>query len=455
MKILLTSCAFALCLSAASGLTFASVHEKEGGDISTSSSRAIRYAAKNMEELRQYLAPASENDSVGFDCDNTLLKACYPSFPGVYDYELLREFKDTLWAMAGDAAKEQGLYPIHIDSKDFSSFCWSKLCRLSELKEYSLVEGELPALINSLQQVVDTFICTGLNPEREKYNALTRFGIDFSKSFPLEHKAYSLFVDDFTGTMPGWLYAQQKAKALVNMVLASNEERALTQKGPLETLYYIDNHLGTLDEIAKGFNFEATGVNLVLIHWQAHALALHSLHERGEFIPFFMEGFRKLLEVTAQRVTPSAFPRSSLQFSYSNLKTSQGSFGSHDRRRQVLDDEDTGVVISSPSTAPTKPTPISIDLRASTSAFGMNLIGLDYSSGDEDLSGDEETFLSAPVIQHVDASSIPSVVPSGEKNRVALRCSSEALDPVSAGNQGQTFLKTSQTNLVGSGEFRS
>lgn len=453
MKILLTSCAFALCLSVVSAPTFASVHEKEGGDSSTSSSRAIRYEAKNTEELRQHLISVSKNDIVGFDCDNTLLKACYPSFTGVYDYELLREFKDTFWVMAGDAAKEQGLYPVHLDSKDFADFCWSKLYGVSEKKEYSLVEDELPALINSLQQVVDTFICTGLRPEREKHSALTSLGIDFSKSYPVEHNAYPLFVGDYGGKMSGWLYAQQKAGSLANMVLASNKERALTQKGPLETLYYVDNHLGTLDEIARGFNFESTGVRLILIHTQSHALSLHALHERGEFIPPFMEGLRKLIEATSPKVTPSLYPKSSLQFSYSNLRTSQGSFGSSDRRRQVLDDADTDLVISAPSTVPSNPT--SIDLRASSSPFGMTLSGLDYTSGDEDVSGDEETFLSAPVIQQVDSSSIPSVTLPVEKNRIALRCSSEALDVVSGESQGHAFLKTSQSNLVGSGEFRS
>ncbi|MFN7365950.1 MAG: hypothetical protein ACK5TR_08445 [Alphaproteobacteria bacterium] len=451
MKILMTSCALALSLCLISTPNFASFYEKEEGGV-PSHGRLMRHEAKNMSELRHHLSGVCSEDVVGFDCDNTLVKAFLVDHPHLYDYEMMREFKESLWRDAGEAAKLKGLVSEESDSTKFADYCWRVIKQKKSQMAFALVDTDLPVLAQELQQQADTFICTGIPPERKKLEALQAFGLDFSEKYSFSHRAYFLFVEDYRGKMPGWLYAKEKAQSLGSFVLASNDERALTEKRPLQTLYYIDNHLETLNDIARDFNHDITGVKLVLIHWRAHALSLHALHERGEFIPPLLEDLQRLLAPPIPMLTPSALsnasisPNLSLQFSYSNLSHGGHRVDPLEKRRHVLDEEgDQQEMI--PTCGPSLS-----DLRASLGTFGLTLDGDEVRLDGEEKSRDNDLSPSR-ALPLADPSLIPSATPPAEKNRAALRCSSEALD--TSGDQGRGFLKSSQTGLVGSGEFHS
>lgn len=252
---------------------------------SWSSAEAMRthYAVDTMDELLVLLGNAPGTSFVGLDCDNTLV---LDEAAGIYDFEMAREHA-LYWVMAGEEAARQNEFLG--SPKAFPATCISLTKHLPA--QFRLVDEGLPALDKSLwDKGIETFVCTGLRPCEEKREYLKENGLNWDMRYDALSHVSTLF---FEGA-PGWLYARgNKAPALHAFVEARNKDRAAQGLAPVTDLYFVDNHLETLQDIERVFSH--TDVKLHLIHWRKHALDLAREYNEGRLINRIVDGYKALL----------------------------------------------------------------------------------------------------------------------------------------------------------------
>lgn len=255
------------------------------------SSRPGIVEAKTFDDLQGYLENLLPTDALGWDCDNTWVSISYPELPGFFDFESCREFKH-LWKEAGDVARSEGLFQGN--TEEFGAHCFDVLQRKNRKENHLLLEPRMLEIHEKARsQGCDSFVCTGLSPDDEKVDFLKRSGFDLSGDYKRLDHVNSLFAGSRFSCFPGWLFApDNKARSMMAYMEQRNLDRQSMLKPPLTRLFYADNDLGTLMRIEAGFKM--TGIELVLIHWRVHALAMEEKYRLGQLIPQILEGYRTL-----------------------------------------------------------------------------------------------------------------------------------------------------------------
>lgn len=247
--------------------------------------------AETIEELQAILGAATETSVCAWDSDNTLVLS---NTRGLYDFEMDREHQ-AYWRLAGTQAISQGLFSGQAEA--FPGFC-VKLLR-STPPHFELVDKALPGLNKSLwQRGVETFVCTGLHPHPNKVDYLKEQDLDWSGRFTDNPQASKVFYPH----PPGWIYAPgNKAPYLERFVRASNAHRSENAQPQITDLFFVDNHLDTLEKVAGAYQMD--GVNLHLIWWRKHTLALDTEHSEGLLIPRLVEAYKDLTAPVTPSVT--------------------------------------------------------------------------------------------------------------------------------------------------------
>ncbi|MBA4117571.1 MAG: hypothetical protein C0514_01565 [Candidatus Puniceispirillum sp.] len=247
--------------------------------------------AETFEELQAILGSAKKGSVCAWDSDNTLVTS---KTRDLYDFEMDREHQ-AYWRLAGTQAISQGLFLGQAEA--FPGFCVT-LLRYTP-PHFELVDEALPGLNKSLwERGVETFVCTGLHPHPNKVDHLTKQGLDWSGHFTDNPHVSKLFYKQ----TPGWIYAPgNKAPYLESFVRASNAHRLENAQPQITDLYFVDNHLETLEKVAGAFPKDS--INLHLILWRKHALALATEYSEGLLIPRLVEAYRVLTAPAIPSVT--------------------------------------------------------------------------------------------------------------------------------------------------------